>query len=109
PFDLSGMAEKVRSMVAQSLDALVNIDVELAEQVRVRDDEVDAIHRDMYRAVERSIRSDPEMVQTYIHLLSVSRNLERMADHAVNVAEDVIYMARGDILRHNRPHPTERT
>lgn len=105
PFDLPAMADLVRSMVAHSLDALVNIDVELAEQVRVRDDKVDAIHRDMYRCVENSIRGDPEMVQSYIHMLNVSRNLERMADHAVNVAEDVIYMAKGEILRHHRPHP----
>lgn len=105
PFDLPGMAETVRNMVAHSLDALVNIDVELAVQVRSSDDKVDAIHREMFRAVERAIRTDPEMVQAYIHLLSVSRNLERMADHAVNVAEDVVYMARGDILRHHHEQP----
>jgi phosphate transport system protein len=105
PFDLPAMAELVRSMVNKSLDALVHLDVDLAHEVRSSDDRVDAIHRDMYRRVEKSIRGDPEMVQTYIHALNVSRNLERMADHAVNVAEDVLYMANGDILRHKRPHP----
>lgn len=105
PFDLKGMTSTVRNMVKQSLDALVNIDPEIAEQVRQLDDQVDAIHRSMYQKVEQAIRSDPELVQVYVQLLGVSRNLERMADHAVNVAEHVIYMAKGDILRHHRPHP----
>ena len=105
PFDLRGMADTVTTMLEDALDALVNIDPELAEQTRRMDDTVDRIHREMYREVERAIRADPELVQPYIHLLGVSRNLERIADHAVNIAEDVIYMARGDITRHNRPHP----
>jgi phosphate transport system protein len=105
PFDLRGMADEVTRMLEDALDALVNIDPDLAEAVRKRDDTVDRIHREMYLQVEKAIREDPELVQPYIHLLGVSRHLERIADHAVNVAEDVIYMARGDILRHNRPHP----
>jgi len=105
PFDLAGMSERVRSMVKLSLDALVNIDPKQAEQVRQSDDHVDLIHRKMYQSVEQAIREQPELVEVYIHLLNVSRNLERIADHAVNVAEFVIYTARGEILRHNRPHP----
>lgn len=105
PFDLRGMSDTVTGMLQDSLDALVNIDPELAEDIRRRDDTVDQIHREMYVRVEQSIRTDPELVQPYIHLLGVSRHLERIADHAVNIAEDVIYMARGDITRHNRPHP----
>lgn len=105
PFDLAEMSQRVRSMVKMSLDALVNIDPKQAEQVRRSDDHVDAIHREMYRNIEQAIRQDPQRVEVYIHLLNVSRNLERVADHAVNVAEDVIYTARGEILRHNRPHP----
>ena len=100
PYDLQGMTRRVRQMLKQSLDALVNIDPELAEQVRREDDHVDAIHRDMYQAVERAIHEDGDHVEQYIHLLSVSRNLERIADHCVNIAEDVIYMAKGDIRRH---------
>lgn len=105
PLDLRGMSDTVTSMLQDSLDALVNIDPDLAEDVRRRDDTVDRMHRDTYLQVERAVRSDPELVQPYIHFLGVSRHLERAADHTVNIAEDVIYMARGEITRHNRPHP----
>ena len=105
PFDLQGMTQRVRRMLKQSLDALVNIDPDMAERVRAEDDHVDQIHREMYSAVERAIHDDVDHVEQLIHLLSVSRNLERIADHAVNIAEDVIYMAKGDISRHSRPHP----
>lgn len=108
PFDMPGMARAVREMVQHALDALVNIDPELAATVRLRDEHVDKIHRGMYRLVENSIRTDPEMVQAYIHMLNISRHLERMADHAVNIAEDVVYMAKGEVLRHHRPHPMAR-
>ena len=97
PFDLAGMARKVRTMVKQSLDALVNIDPDLADLVCARDDEVDRQHREMYQKIEDAIRREPELVTTYIHLVSVSRHLERIADHAVNIARDVIYMARGEL------------
>jgi len=100
PFDLPGMARVVRGMLKQSLDALVNIDMELAAAVRKRDDEVDAIHREMYDLVEQAIRENPHQIGQHIHLLSISRHLERIADHCVNIAEDVEYMARGDISRH---------
>jgi len=104
PFDLPDMAKKVRTMLKQSLDALVNLDPNIAEAVRRTDDDVDLIHRQMYQHVKQAIRKDPESVELLVNLLSVSRNLERIADHTVNIAEDVIYMARGDILRHSRTH-----
>ncbi|MFW6058654.1 MAG: phosphate signaling complex protein PhoU [Phycisphaeraceae bacterium] len=105
PYDLEGMTRHVREMLTGSLDALVNIDPAQAERVRGADDHVDVIHRDMYQSIERAIRADVAHVEQFIHLLSVSRNLERIADHCVNIAEDVIYMAEGDIRRHSRPHP----
>jgi phosphate transport system protein len=110
PFDLMGEMRKVRSMLKRSLDALVEIDTEMAESVRSSDDEVDDVHRQMYDQVKESIRHDPENVGVLINLLNVSRQLERMGDHAVNIAEDVIYMAQGHILRHSREHtiPKER-
>lgn len=103
-FDLPTMTRKVRVMLHQSLDAMVQIDPDMAEKVRAMDDEVDLIHRQMYLSVQKAIRQNPEDVDFLISLLGVSRNLERIADHAVNIAEDVIYMARGDILRHKRVH-----
>ncbi len=101
PFDLEGLAVKTQRMLKDSLDALVNLDVELARDVCRTDDEVDAINREMYNLVTRAIRSKPEQVDILIPYLSISRYLERIADHATNIAEDVIYMIEGVITRHN--------
>ena len=103
PFDLEGMGEGVCDMLQRARIALLEVDVKQAERVRADDDRIDAIHRDMYQRVEHAVKSDPSHGQQYIHLLSVSRNLERIADHAVNIAEDVLYMARGEIFRHRPP------
>jgi phosphate transport system protein len=100
PFDFSGMAEKVQTMLRRSLDALVNMDSRLAHEVCASDDEVDAIHSEMYIQVEDGIRQHPDKLECFIHFLLVSRHLERIADHATNIAEDVIYMVDGEITRH---------
>jgi len=99
-FDFETMAEKTQAMVKSSIDALVNIDCDLARQVCQADDEIDAINRQMYDQVKGQIKQAPENIETLIHLLSVSRHLERIADHATNIAEDVIYMVKGEIVRH---------
>jgi phosphate transport system protein len=67
------------------------------------DDEVDNRHRETFRTIEDQIKQNPEAATCYISLLSVSRNLERIADHATNIAEDVIYMVEGEIVRHGGP------
>ncbi len=100
PFDLQAMAEKVRSMLKRSLDALVNRDEKLARQVCEDDDAVDELNREMYVCVEEAIKKDTKNLNSYIQLLSASRYLERMADHATNIAEDVIYLVTGEIIRH---------
>ncbi len=100
PFDFAGMAEKAQAMVKQSLDALVNLDAGAALAVCAADDAVDAMNRQMYLQVGEGIREHPDQVESLTHLLSVSRHLERIADHATNIAEDVIYMVRGEIVRH---------
>jgi len=87
-------------MLRKSLDSLVNLDVALAREVCAADDEVDEMNRDMYEQVKISVRTCPEDVDILLHLLSISRHLERIADHATNVAEDVIYMVEGEIVRH---------
>jgi phosphate transport system protein len=102
PFDFLGQSERVRTMLKRSLDALVNADPELADWVRGTDDQVDKVHRDFAKAVKQAIRQHPEQVDSLLHQWNLSRQLERIADHAVNIAEDVIYMARGDITRHGR-------
>ncbi|MFO7775767.1 MAG: phosphate signaling complex protein PhoU [Candidatus Hydrogenedentota bacterium] len=109
PFDFPGMSAKVQEMLRKSLDALVNQDPRTAYEVCTMDDDVDAINMGMYYQVQQGIQERPEDMEALIHLLSVSRHLERMGDLATNIAEDVIYMIRGEIVRHRTEHyePTE--
>jgi phosphate transport system protein len=100
PFDFGEMAQKAQAMLKQSLDALVNMDAELGQQVCAADDEVDLLNRKMYDRVQERICAQPEHVEYLMHFLAVSRHLERIADHATNIAEDVIYMVTGEIVRH---------
>jgi phosphate transport system protein len=100
PFDFVGMATIVESMLKRSLDALVQLDPDIARSVGASDDEVDEINRGMYQKVKDGIRRNPEHVDSYITLLSISRHLERIADHTTNIAEDVLYLTEGEIVRH---------
>jgi phosphate transport system protein len=102
PEDQSRMSVVARSMLKRALDALVKLDTEAAEWVLRADDEVDDIHRSTYQFVHAGIRAKAEWAEDYISLLVMSRQLERIADHATNIAEDVLYMARGDIQRHGQ-------
>lgn len=99
-FDFALMSSKTESMLNKSLDALVNMDSALAHEVCTDDDEVDNINRQMYLKIQEAIQKHPDQMASLIHLLSVSRHLERIADHATNIAEDVIYMIDGKIVRH---------
>jgi phosphate transport system protein len=100
PVDLVDMAHKAQSMLKQSLDALINLDAKLAHKVCASDDVVDGLNRQMYLKVQEAILANPEQISALIHLLSASRHLERIADHTTNIAEDVIYMIEGQIVRH---------
>jgi phosphate transport system protein len=100
PFDLYVFAEKVQLMVRRSLDSLVSLDAALARDVCRMDDEVDSLNRRAFESVIRVIKAQPDDAETLIAYLSVSRYLERIADHATNIAEDVIYMIDGVIARH---------
>jgi len=100
PAEFRGMAAMAQSMVRRSLDALVNRDTAIAQSIREDDDEVDALQRIIRDRIESQIRQSPDKLELFMRLLSVSRHLERLADMATNVAEDVIYMVEGDIVRH---------
>jgi phosphate transport system protein len=100
PFDIMDEGRRVRTMLKNCLDALVNRDASLARKVLKADDEVDRIHREMYRGVKEAIRQNPLETGRFIEMLNTSRQLERIADHAVNIAEDVIYVVEGRIVRH---------
>lgn len=100
PFDYPEMGRKVQAMLKQALDALVNLDERAARQTCTLDDEVDAQHRQNYVLVKEQIRQYPERLDALVQFLSVSRHLERIADLATNIAEDVLYMIEGEIVRH---------
>lgn len=98
--DFTAMAEKAQEMLTKSLDAFVNMDPGLAQQVLEMDSVVDEMNRKMYCTVYGLIRKNPADVEALLHLLSASRHLERIADHATNIGEDVIYMVEGNVVRH---------
>ncbi|MEX2561443.1 MAG: phosphate signaling complex protein PhoU [Pirellulales bacterium] len=100
PVDFRAMAVRAQDMVKRSLDALVNADASLAHQVRQDDDELDAMRRAIHEKIRQAIRASPDQTETLMKLYSVAKHLERLGDMATNVAEDVIYMVQGDIVRH---------
>lgn len=100
PAEIGEMGARVQNMLRKSLDAVVNGDTEQARWVLTEDEEVDAGHKAVYRYVEQRIGERPEHVEEILQLLSVSRYLERMADQATNIAEDVVFMVEGEVIRH---------
>ena len=99
-FDYTSMGEKVQQMLKMSLDALVNMDFDTAYSVVMRDDEVDQIKGDAYDRIKQAMSKHPDKIGYLINLLLISRHLERLADHTTNIAEEVIYLVEGEIIRH---------
>ena len=97
------MVGAVRRMLHESLDSLVGLQVDRARQVCAMDDEVDAMHKANFSWVEKGVMAYPDKAAIFMRLIGVSRNLERIADHATNIAENAIYLADGDIVRHRLP------
>lgn len=100
PFDYFTMCQKTGEMLQNCLDAVVNLDLDQAFQVCAQDDEVDFMKNAMQAQFADLIRKGREDVESLTNLFLVSRHLERIADHATNIAEDVIYMITGEIHRH---------
>lgn len=100
--DFKDAQSKVQGMLRRSLESFVNLDADKARQVCAADDEIDEINRDVHRQVIEKVKQHPQAIDQLMIFLSVSKNLERIADHATNVAEDVIYMVSGEIVRHGR-------
>ncbi len=100
PEEISSMAKQVEEMVKNSLDAVVKADPDLARQVRKEDDIVDAGRHTVRKLVMQQIKKDPEKVEGLLQINTISKHLERIADMATNIAEDVIYMVEGEIVRH---------
>src|SRR3989440_13016741 len=98
--DLPRMAAKSQQMVKDALDAFVARDAGLARDVCARDSEVDALKEQVFRELLTFMMGDPKTIARALHLILVSRFLERVADHATNIAEMVVYMIEGKIVRH---------
>ncbi|MDI6704274.1 MAG: phosphate signaling complex protein PhoU [bacterium] len=99
--DTPRMAEIAKQMVRDSLEAFVKKDAELARSVLKRDDEVDGLRDQIFRELLTYVVSDPTTTRQALCLVLISRNIERIADHATNICEDVIYMVLGKDIRHH--------
>lgn len=98
-YDYSKMSDKVITMLKMSLDALVNRDSNLARQVFLLDDEVDSMMQDAYDKVRERIKKHPEHPGCLINIYLLARHLERIGDRSTNIAEDVIHLVEGTIVR----------
>jgi phosphate transport system protein len=94
------MASLVQSMLLKVLDAFVHGDAGLARSVLLADSEVDAMRDSVYNELVAKMQADPTMVTAAIDLIFVARNLERIGDHATNIAEDVVFLVQGVDVRH---------
>jgi len=106
PDKLKQMAKLAVVMVHRSIDAFVKLDTDLARQVIADDDEVDLLNLEIIEEMQNLMRLSPDFVAPALHLFSASRHIERVADHATNIAEDVVYLTEGEIIRHS---PTTKT
>lgn len=102
PLEIGVMVLKVSEMLEKALDALVNADHELAERTLALDEDVDTIHSGNYQLFKDRVRKHPEEVESQLNYLTISRHLERIADLATNIAEYVIYLNKGTIVRHRK-------
>ncbi len=101
PVDIPRMASIARGMIRQALEAFIRADAELAQAVFKVDDQVDRTNRETFHAMNALARQSPEAARQAINVLLISRSLERVADHATNIAEDVIFWVRGADVRHH--------
>jgi phosphate transport system protein len=105
--DLPIMAELATKMVRDSLTATIERDCSLAEKVLQEEETVDAFRNQIFRTLLTYMMSDPGTIQRAISLILISRNLERIGDHATNIAEEVIYWVQGRDVRHSKDHVSE--
>lgn len=99
--DIPRMADLAQKMVKDSSDSFIKQDVNLARSVLTRDDEIDGLKDQIFRELLTFMMSDPSTIPRALQLVLVSRHLERIGDHATNIAEDVIYLVQGKDIRHH--------
>ena len=100
PFRIGQMADKTQAMLKKVLDAFVNLNEAAAREVCAEDTEVDEMNREIFRQVKEAVVKNPPQFEIVLQFLHISRHLERIADHATNIAEDLIYLIEGRIVRH---------
>jgi phosphate transport system protein len=101
PTEFKDMARQTQAMIREVIQAIVNRDPVQAEKVLAMDDVVDDFHRKLLDELELRTAAEPEVVPALIRWINVVRLVERIADYATNIAEDIIYMEEGDIVRHD--------
>lgn len=101
PPEITEMVDRARKMLSDALDAVVRLDGALGRDVCTRDDYVDRLHESVFRIMLTHMAEDPSTISPALELLLVSRNLERVADLATNIAEDAVYLAEGKTIRHH--------
>lgn len=100
PEQLKEMAQMAVDMLHRSLDAYVELNSQKAREVCQQDDLVDELNQSIIQDIRTLLQKSPEYVEGALHLFSASRHIERVADHATNIAEDVVYLVEGEIIRH---------
>lgn len=100
--DIPAMAALASQMVRQALEAFVSGNAELAQQLLIEDDTVDRMNQEIFLAMNKTINESPALVRQALNTIIIARNLERVADHATNIAEDVIFWVRGADVRHHQ-------
>ena len=109
PLHFERMTELVRGMLHDALDALVNRNAQLARGVLERDVEINDIHKEHYGLLQDAMKASPDNVEAAVDLLSASRQIERIGDQTKNIAEDVVFLVEGQVIRHQRPPPAARS
>ena len=100
PENMKDMSRQALDMLHRSIDAYVHLDVRTAREVCAQDESIDDLNRVIIQELTRLMQTQPALVEPALHLFSASRQIERIADHATNIAEDVVYLVQGEIIRH---------
>lgn len=100
PDNLKDMSRQALDMLHRSIDAYVHLDVRMAREVCLQDDAIDKLNREIIDELTGLMQRRSDLIEPAIHMFSASRQIERIADHATNIAEDVIYLVQGEIVRH---------
>lgn len=110
PTKLTGMATMASQMVRGALDAFISLDAASARRLIAMDDTIDDLNVEIIGELQTQMQQDPATVPPALYCFSAARHIERIADHATNIAEDVVYLVEGDIVRHRHlPHPNPRS